>query len=194
MTPTVFACWMRILRRAPGSVLWLFQDNATAAENLRAAAVQQGVQADRLIFAQRLPLPEHLARQRLADLFLDTLPCNAHTTASDALWAGLPVLTCLGEAFAARVAASLLTAIDLPELITANLLDYEQLAVELALNPEQLAKIRQKLADNRLSKPLFDTENFTRHIEAAYSKMYQCFLERLAPEHIFVECQNQDWR
>jgi predicted O-linked N-acetylglucosamine transferase (SPINDLY family) len=186
ITPAVFVCWMRILQRVAGSVLWLFEDNPTAAENLTAAAVQQGVNAERLIFAQRLPLPEHLARHSLADLFLDTLPCNAHTTASDALWAGLPVLTCLGEAFAGRVAASLLNAVAIPELITSSLLEYEELAIELALNPEQLAKIRRKLAANRLSKPLFDSESFTRHLETAYMKIHDRYQAGLLPEDIVI--------
>lgn len=177
---------MRILCKVENSVLWLFQDNPSAADNLKKAAVAQGVEADRLIFAQRMPLPEHLARQRLADLFLDTLPCNAHTTASDALWTGLPVLTCLGESFAGRVAASLLNAIDLPELIAASLIEYEQLAIELAIHPEKLAKIKRKLADNRLSKPLFHTLNFTRHLEAAYLEMYRRYRADLSPEHIFI--------
>ncbi len=186
ITPAVFACWMRILNRVAGSVLWLFQDNPTAVENLSAAAVQQGINAERLIFAQRLPLPEHLARHGLADLFLDTLPCNAHTTASDALWAGLPVLTCLGEAFAGRVAASLLNAVDMPELISASLPEYEKLAIELALNPEQLARIRRKLAANRLSKPLFQSENFTRHLETAFITIYARYQDGLLPDDIVI--------
>ena len=155
--PDIFNIWLRILKQVEGSVLWLLEDNATAATNLRKEAEARDVNAERLIFAQRMPLPEHLARHRCADLFIDTLPYNAHTTASDALWAGLPVLTCLGETFAGRVAASLLHAIYLPELRTTTLEDYERLAVELATNPEKLAKIKRKLADNRLTTPLFDT-------------------------------------
>jgi predicted O-linked N-acetylglucosamine transferase (SPINDLY family) len=119
-------------------------------------------------------------------LFLDTLPRNAHTTASDALWSGLPVLTCLGETFAGRVAASLLKAINLPELITAGLGDYERVAIELATNPEKLARIKQKLADNRLTTPLFDTRLFTKHIEAAYTAMYERHQASLAPDHIII--------
>src|SRR5208283_2921467 len=147
--PEAFDGWMRILRQAEGSVLWLLQDNETAAENLRKEAAARGVSAERLIFAPRMPLPEHLARHRAADLFIDTLPCNAHTTASDALWAGLPLLTCIGEAFAGRVAASLLNAVRLPELIASTQAEYEELAVELAHNPRRLGEIRQKLAHNR---------------------------------------------
>jgi predicted O-linked N-acetylglucosamine transferase (SPINDLY family) len=134
-----------------------------------------------------MPLPEHLARHRLAALFLDTLPYNAHTTASDALWAGLPVLTQIGETFAGRVAASVLNAVGLPELITATPQAYEDLAVELAANSEKLAAIRAKLANNRLTNPLFDTRLFTRHIEAAYTAMYQRYQAGLPPECISVE-------
>jgi predicted O-linked N-acetylglucosamine transferase (SPINDLY family) len=127
---------MRILNHVDGSVLWLLEDNGQATNNLRKEATLRGVRADRLVFAPFMPLPEHLARHRLADLFLDTLPCNAHTTASDALWAGLPVLTCLGETFAGRVAASLLNAVRLPELITRTAEEYEGLAIDIATNPE----------------------------------------------------------
>ena len=126
---------------------------------------------ERLIFAKRLPVPEHLGRHRFADLFLDTLPCNAHTTASDALWAGLPVLTCLGDTFAGRVAASLLNAVGLPELTVTALDAYEALAIELATQPEKLALIKGKLAANRLTTPLFDTGLSTRHLEAAFAAM-----------------------
>jgi predicted O-linked N-acetylglucosamine transferase (SPINDLY family) len=138
------------------------------------------------VFAERMPLPEHLARHRCADLFLDTLPYNAHTTASDALWAGLPVLTCRGETFAGRVAASLLHNLHLPELITATLEDYVRLAIELATHPEKRAAINQKLADNRLTTPLFDTKLFTRHIEQAYAAMVERHRAGLAPDHIVV--------
>jgi protein O-GlcNAc transferase len=186
ITPRLFDCWMRILKRVEGSVLWLYQDNAKAADNLGKEARARGVAAERLIFAGRMPPPEHLARHRAADLCLDTLPYNAHTTASDALWAGLPVLTCLGEAFAGRVAASLLGAIGLPELITANLEDYERLAVELATQPDRLADIKQRLVKNRLTTPLFDTRLFTRRIEAAYTAMHARHQAGLAPDHIAV--------
>ena len=184
--PGLFDAWMRILARTPGSVLWLLEDNITAAANLKKEAAARGIAPGRLVFAKRLPLAEHLARHRCADLFLDTLPYNAHTTASDALWAGLPVLTCLGGTFAGRVAASLLHAIGLPELITASLPDYEQLAVALASNPGKLAGIKQKLADNRLTTPLFDTARFTRHIEAAFSAIYARYRAGSAPDHIAI--------
>ncbi len=160
ITPRVFDSWMRILKQVEGGVLWLLEGNAKAASNLRKEAVARGVDAERLIFANHMPLPDHLARHRLADLFLDTLPYNAHTTASDALWAGLPVLTCLGETFAGRVAASLLNAIGLPELISATLEAYEQMAIDLATQPENLAVIKRKLAENRRGTPLFDTKLF----------------------------------
>jgi len=186
ITPATFDGWMRVLKQVEGSVLWLLEDNPSAASNLRKEAQQRGVDPQRLVFAKRMPLPEHLARHRAADLFIDTLPCNAHTTASDALWAGLPVLTCTGEAFASRVAASLLSAIDLPELITTMQQDYEALAIELATNPDRLKAIRQKLQDNRLTTPLFDTELFTKHIEDAYTQMFERYQADLPPEHIFV--------
>jgi predicted O-linked N-acetylglucosamine transferase (SPINDLY family) len=186
ITPEIFDCWMKILMSVDDSVLWLLEDTASAAANLRREAVARGVSADRIVFAERMPLPEHLARHRCADLFLDTLPYNAHTTASDALWAGLPVLTCRGETFAGRVAASLLHNLHLPELITATLEDYVRLAIELATHPEKRAAINQKLADNRLTTPLFDTKLFTRHIEQAYAAMVERHRAGLAPDHIVV--------
>jgi predicted O-linked N-acetylglucosamine transferase (SPINDLY family) len=169
-----------------GSVLWLLEDTASAAANLRREAVERGVSADRIVFAERLPLPEHLARHRCADLFLDTLPYNAHTTASDALWVGLPVLTCRGETFAGRVAASLLHNLHLPELISATREDYVRLAIELAIQAEKRAAITQKLVDNRLTTPLFDTKLFTRHLEQAYAAMVERHRAGLAPDHIVV--------
>jgi predicted O-linked N-acetylglucosamine transferase (SPINDLY family) len=186
ITPRGFDGWMRILSRVDGSVLWLLEDSPTAASNLRKEAQLRGVSPERLVFAQRMPLPEHLARHRAADLFIDTLPCNAHTTASDALWAGLPVLTCTGEAFASRVAASLLNAIGLPELITTTQEDYEALAVELATNTQRFKSIKQKLERNRLTTPLFDTKLFTQHIEEAYAQMIERYHANLAPQHIFI--------
>ena len=184
--PATFASWMRILRAVEGSVLWLFQDNSWALENLKKEAEKQGIAADRIVFAERLPLPEHLARHRQADLFLDTFPYNAHTTTSDALWTGLPVLTLMGKSFASLVAASLLNAIGLPELITSNQEEYEALAIELALNPHKLADIKLKLAKNRLTTPLFDTPLFTKNLEAAYIKMYERYQDDLEPDHISI--------
>jgi predicted O-linked N-acetylglucosamine transferase (SPINDLY family) len=185
-TPEIFDIWMRLLSRVEGSVLWLFEGNAAAAKNLRAEAQARGVTPERLVFAKRADLSEHLARHRLADLFLDTLPCNAHTTASDALWAGLPVLTCLGQTFAGRVAASLLNGVGLPELITRSLDEYEALALELATNPQKLLSLKQTLAANRSTRPLFDTALFTKHIESAYVSMWKRHRAGLAPEHIYV--------
>lgn len=167
--PSTFDCWMRILSRVDGSVLWLLGDNAPAMANLRREAVVRRVSPHRLIFAHRVDLPTHLARHRVADLFLDTWPCNAHTTASDALWSGLPVLTCAGQSFAARVAASLLTALGLPELVTATPGHYEERAVHLATHPEYLHGIRQRLRERRLTAPLFDTASYCRALEAAFS-------------------------
>jgi protein O-GlcNAc transferase len=186
IVPAQFDIWMRVLKSVDGGVLWLFADNPGAASNLRSEAAQRGVDPDRIVFAPRMPAPDHLARHRLADLFLDTLPFNAHTTASDALWAGLPVLTQAGDAFAGRVAASLVQAIGLPELVTASPEAYETLAIELARNPSRLQAIKGKLARNRLATPLFDTERFTRHIEAAYTAMHQRHLAGLPPDHIHV--------
>ena len=184
--PATFEGWMRILKAVEGSVLWLFQDNSWAVENLRQEAEKQGITADRLVFAERLPLSEHLARHRQADLFLDTFPYNAHTTTSDALWAGLPVLTLMGQSFASRVAASLLNAIGLPELITNTQEEYEVLAIEIAKNPQKLADIKLRLDNNRLTTPLFDTPLFTKNLEAAYIQMYKRYQSDLAPEHIAI--------
>jgi predicted O-linked N-acetylglucosamine transferase (SPINDLY family) len=168
----VFSVWMRLLAAVDGSVLWLSRMNARASENLRAAAAAAGVDPARIVFAPRLPsMADHLARQRLADLFVDTTDYNAHTTASDALWAALPVLTCAGTAFPGRVAASLLHAVGLPELVTTSVADYEVLALKLARDASLLQSIRQKLQVNRLTHPLFDTDRFRRHIEAAYATM-----------------------
>lgn len=186
ITPSTFNGWMRILKRVENSVLWLLEDNPTAADNLRKEAVSRGIDPARLVFAKRMRLDEHLARHRAADLFIDTLPYNAHTGASDALWAGLPVLTCLGDAFASRVAASLLTAICLPELVSSTQEQYEALAVELASHPERLAHITQKLEQNKLTAPLFDTRLFAKHIEMAYAAMYQRYLDGIPPEHIYI--------
>jgi predicted O-linked N-acetylglucosamine transferase (SPINDLY family) len=182
-----FDRWMRILARVDGSVLWLSESNATAADNLRREAAARHIDPERLIFAKRLPSPsEHLARYRVADLFIDTFPYNAHATASDALWAGLPVLTCLGEAFAGRVAASLLNAAQLPELIASTPDQYEEAAVELALNPKRLAEIKQRLADRRPTPPLFNTALYTKHIEAAYTKIYDRSHAGLSAEDLYV--------
>jgi protein O-GlcNAc transferase len=184
--PQIFDCWMRILLQTDGSVLWLFGDNQETAANLRREAAARNVSPERLVFAKRLPLADHLARHRLGDLFLDTLPCNAHTTASDALWAGLPVLTCLGDTFTGRVGASLLSAVRLPELITSSLDAYEEKAISLARDPRNLMAIKRKLAEHRLVTPLFDTTLITKGIEKAYSTMYERRLAGLDTDHINV--------
>ena len=186
ITPHVFDSWARILKQVPGSVLWLLEDNVLAKANLIQEAQSRGLSEDRIVFAGRLDLPEHLARHRLADLFIDTLPCNAHTTASDALWVGLPVLTTLGETFAGRVAASLLSAIDMPELITKNLDEYEALAIDLAGNPEKLKALKEKLKQKRFTTPLFNTQLSTNHIESAYIKMYERYQAGLPPEYLQI--------
>ena len=184
--PATFASWMRILKAIKGSVLWLLQDNAWVVRNLRNEAQKQGVDPNRLIFANRVPLPEHLARHRNADLFLDTFPYNAHTTASDALWSGLPLLTLVGQSFASRVAASLLSAISLQELITKTQDEYEALAIELATNNQKLQELKSKLSNNRFDFPLFDTPLFTKHLESAYIQIYERYQAGLGPTHIVV--------
>jgi protein O-GlcNAc transferase len=186
ITPEVFDTWMCLLREVSGSVLWLIEDSANAVSNLKQEASKRGVNPDRLVFAPRMPLADHLARHRLADLFLDTLPYNAHTTASDALWAGLPVLTQIGGTFPGRVAASLLQAIGVPELITASQEAYQQLAIELASNSQTLATIKHKLTSNRLAKPLFNTQLFTRRIESAYKRMWSIWQQCESPRSFCV--------
>ena len=185
--PATFDGWMRILKAVEGSVLWLLQDNLWAVENLKKEAQKQGIDAKRLVFADRMPLSEHLARHCQANLFLDTFPYNAHTTASDALWTGLPVLTLMGQSFASRVAASLLNAMGSPELVTNTREEYEALAIELAMNPKKLADIKLKLTNNRLTTPLFDTPLFARHLESAYIKMYEQYLKGFPPECIDIQ-------
>ena len=172
ITPAEFDIWMRLLTAVEGSLLWLLQDNGWAADNLRREAQARGVDPARLLFATRMPMAEHLARQRCADLFLDTFAVNAHTTASDALWAGLPVLSKLGRSFSARVAGSLLHGIGMPELVTETAADYESRAIELARDPTKMDAIRRKLATNRATAPLFDTARTTHAIEQAYEAMH----------------------
>ena len=186
ITPDVFDTWARILKAVDASVLWLLENSPSSVMNLQKEAALRGLDPTRLVFAKRMGLAEHLARHQVADLFLDTLPCNAHTTASDALWAGLPVLTCVGESFASRVAASLLSAIELPELVTETQADYEALAIELATNPAKLKAIKGKLEKNRLTTPLFDTAVFAKHIETAYTKMYERYQADLLADHIYI--------
>ncbi len=173
IAPATFDIWMRLLRSVPGSVLWLVEDNAIARANLRREAEVRGVGADRLVFAPFLPLPEHLARHRRADLFLDTLPYNACTTTALALWAGLPVLTCAGETFAGRIAASLLRAAGLGVLVAGTAAEYEALALRLAGDPALLGGLRRALAEARRTAPLFASERYVRNLECAYDTMWR---------------------
>jgi len=187
ITPTTFTGWMRILKAVEDSVLWLFESSNISIKNLKKEAIKFGINENRLVFAKFLPNEEHLTRIQHADLFIDTLPYNAHTTTSDALRMGLPVLTCIGNSFASRVAASLLNAVNLPELITTNQEQYESLAIELATNPEKLKIIKDKLVNNLATSPLYNTPLFTRHLESAYMEMYDRYQNGLEPDHIYVE-------
>ncbi len=184
ISPEIFDVWMRLLGAIPGAVLWLLGDDRFAIHNLRREARARGIAPERLVFAPRASVDEHLARQTLADLFLDTLPMNAHATASDALWAGLPLLTCLGNSFGGRVAGSLLRAVGLPELVTESLTEYQELALALARDPGRLAAIRAKLARNRDTEPLFDTARYTSDLESAYIAMWRRQQAGLPPAHI----------
>jgi predicted O-linked N-acetylglucosamine transferase (SPINDLY family) len=187
ITPEVFDSWMRILARVPDSVLWLSQNNESVTNNLRREASQRGIDPERIVFAGHVPsAADHLARQRVADLFLDTRPYNAHATAMDALWVGLPVLTFPGAGFASRVAASLLRAVQLEDLIVASAGSYEDMAVQIAESPQRLAAIKEKLARNRIESPLFDTPRFVKHLEVGYAGMLERFYAGLPPEHIQV--------
>jgi predicted O-linked N-acetylglucosamine transferase (SPINDLY family) len=187
ISPSTFDAWARIVSAVPGSVLWLLDDNPAASANLKREAEARGLGPDRIVLSPRLPMPQHLARHACADLFLDSLPYNAHTTASDALWMGVPVVTCSGRTFQARVAGSLLHAVGLPELITTSVADFEALASALAGDPARLAQIRQKLQANRLQSPLYDTDRLRRHIECAYETMWQLHGKGQAPRAIVVE-------
>ncbi len=186
--PMIFDVWMRLLKAIPGSVMWLSENSGLTQDNLRREAVRRDVEENRLVFATRVPeMSDHLARQRQADLFLDTPLFNAHTTAMDALWAGLPVLTCAGQSFASRVAGSLLQAVGLPELITSNLAEYEALALKLSREPGLLAGYAERLAINRTTEPLFDCQRFTHNMEVAYTRMYRRWCDGKVPEAFSVD-------
>jgi predicted O-linked N-acetylglucosamine transferase (SPINDLY family) len=187
ITRPIFAVWMRLLGSVRGSVLWLLRDSAGAERNLRRAAQENGIDPTRLVFAGRTSLDAHLARHACADLMLDTLPYNAHTTASDALRCGVPLVTCEGKNFAGRVGSSLLHAVGLPELVTTSLADYESMALRLANEPSALAAIRERLRKNRVTQPLFDTQRFSRGIEAAYAQMWEIRQRGEAPRSFAVE-------
>jgi len=190
ITPQVFDVWMRLLRQIKGSALWLLRTHPATEENLAKQAAARGVDPTRLIYADRVPLDKHLARHRLADLFLDTLPYNAHTTANDALLAGLPLVTCLGKAFAGRVAASQLVAIGLPELVTQSLEEYEACALRLATEPLLLGKFRDRLQQNKLSYPLFNSGSYRGQIEAAYICMWELWQRGERPQNFAIAAGN----
>jgi protein O-GlcNAc transferase len=188
ITAPVFDIWMRLLKAVDASVLWLADMNEAAAANLRTTAMVGGIDPARLVFAAKAErLDDHLARHRLADLFLDTLPYNAHATASDALWAGLPVVTCTGNAFAGRVGASLVTAVGLPDLVAPDLAGYEALALRLAKEPDALADCKRRLEQKRLTAPLFAIDRFLHHLEAAYLHMHAVWRGGKPPKGFAVQ-------
>jgi predicted O-linked N-acetylglucosamine transferase (SPINDLY family) len=186
MLPAIFDSWMRILNAVEGSILFLYAENDLVESNLKMEAEARNIISTRIVFGRSVPPKEYLARYQTCDLFLDTFPYNAGTTASDALWVGLPILTLIGQSFASRMAASLLNAIGLPELITTSSEEYETLAIELAQNPRKLQDIKLKLANNRLTTPLFNTPLFTQNLETAYIKMYERYQNDLQPDHISI--------
>jgi len=184
ITPAIFTSWIKILQAVPNGVLWLLEDTKEAKQNLQKHFANHNIAGDRLIFAKRIPQTEHIERYQLADLFLDTFPYNAHTTASDALWAGLPLITIMGKSFASRVASSLLTAINLPELITNSRAEYELLAIELATNKDKLSAVKHRLRNHRFTTPLFDTKAITTNLENLYKKMNQVHQNYGSPKHV----------
>ena len=185
--PEIFDIWMNILRKVDNSVLWLLESNLISRENLKNEADKRRVNRNRIIFADRLPLEEHLARLKMADLSIDTFPCNGHTTTSDALWAGLPVLTLQGETFASRVSSSLLNALGLPELVTKNIIDYEKKAIEFGNDLEKIINLKKKIETNKFIKPLFNTKLFTNNIEQAFQQMQEKYIENRQPENIEIK-------
>lgn len=187
ITPEVFDVWCRLLARVPDSVLWLFDANPQARENLLRHAAERGVEPQRIVFAEMTSGDKHLARMRNADLFLDTMPYNAHTTGGDALWAGVPLLTCPGETFASRVGGSLVRAAGLPELVAGSLAQYEAIALRLATQPRELQALRARLWANRLSCPLFDSTRSTRQLEHLYTRMVERWRAGLPPDHLAAE-------
>ena len=187
INPAIFQLWAAILNEVHESVLWLLEDNPESINNIKNEAYLRGINPNRIIAAKRMNLPEHLARHRCADLFLDTNPYNAHTTASDALWAGLPILTLMGNSFPSRVGASLLNAIELPELITKSNEEYVNKAIELAKNPQKLVVIKIKLMKNKLTTALFDTDLYTSNIEMAYEIMHERYHSNLSLDNIYIK-------
>ena len=187
ITPNIFDIWMKILKKIEGSVLWLIKDSNEGANNLKKEAKKRGINPHKIIFAKRMTASEHLARHKMADLFIDTFPYTAHTTCSDALWSGLPVITLMGQSFASRVSGSLLNAIGLKELITSTKKEYEDLIFELATNPKKLKSIKSKLNKNKLTKPLFNTKLYTKKIEASYIKVYKRYQSNLPLKNIKIK-------
>jgi predicted O-linked N-acetylglucosamine transferase (SPINDLY family) len=187
LSPGIFDIWMRLLGATPGCVLWLLATNELAEANLRKEAAERGVDPARLVFAAVVPSAVHIERHRHADLFLDTLPCNAHTTASDALWGGVPVLTCRGDTFAGRVAGSLLNAVGMDELVTTSLREYELTAQALLRDPGRLKAMRRKIEQKRDVNSLFDLPTLTRAIETAYERMWLLHLTGERPQAFAVE-------
>ena len=187
ITDVEFDIWMRLLIKVKGSILWLRRSNEQSNQNIMIAAQKRNIDPSRLVFADKLPMDEHLSRHKLADLFIDTFAFNAHTTTTEALWAGLPVVTKQGQGFATRVAGSLLNSIGLSELITSSESEYESLILELAMNPNKLRKVKEKLNKNRLSQPLFNTELYTEHLENGYLTAYQNYYDGKDPENIIVK-------
>ena len=187
ITPYTFNSWMRILKQVKGSVLWLFENTEDMVENISIEAEKFGIDRNRLVFAKYMHVEDHLNRLKCADIFLDTLPYNAHTTTSDALRMRLPVLTLIGNSFASRVAASLLNAVNLPELITTSQEQYESFAINLALNPKKLTAIREKLDNNLASAPLFNSLSFTQNLEKGFEEMLQRYKSGLKPDHLYLK-------
>ena len=187
ITPNIFNIWMKLLKKKNQSVLWLINDSDEGAKNLKKEAKKREINPDRIIFANRMSVSDHLARHKLADLFVDTFPYSAHTTCSDSLWSGLPVVTLMGNSFASRVGGSLLKAVGLNDLITTTTAEYENLNLELANNPKKLMNIRKKLENNRFKMPLFDTKTYTKNLESSYTKIYERYHEEKLPKNIIVD-------
>jgi predicted O-linked N-acetylglucosamine transferase (SPINDLY family) len=191
ISPREFDIWMRLLQKVENSVLWLRTSNQWSKDNLQKEAKLRGINPSRLIFAERMSKKDHLARHQLADLFLDTFNFNAHSTASDALWAGLPVITKIGEQFVARCASSLLSAVGLPELIVKTEQEYEELSLKLATNKKLLSTITEKLEKNRLTTPLFDAKRYTQYLEQAFEKAYKLYAKGNSPQNIWIQDKNR---
>ena len=187
ITPNIFDVWMRLLKKIDGSVLWLIEDSDLGSKNLKKEAKKRGVEPNRIVFAKRMAVPEHLARHKIANIFIDTFPYTAHTTCSDALWSGLPVITKIGQSFASRVGGSLLSAVGLKELITKTEKEYENLAIKVATSPEFLKKIKNKLEKNRITEPLFNTKLYTIKIESAFKKIYERYHSDLPVKNIEIK-------